>query len=100
MGLCDELIASWLSVMVINLTFSCFPICLYSFTSGLPYWLREIDRIIFRANNDAYKVGAYEEYFFSKASADEEYWTYGTRISHAERNGKIREIHSAEVEGC
>ncbi|XP_039792361.1 beta-galactosidase 12-like isoform X2 [Panicum virgatum] len=22
---------------------------------GLPYWLREIDRIIFRANNDAYK---------------------------------------------
>jgi hypothetical protein len=73
------------------------PFSLFS-SSGLPYWLREIDHIIFRANNDPYKV--IKEFYGCSKDMHVEFWTDGIWTSHAERNGEIREIHSAEVEGC
>jgi hypothetical protein len=44
-----------------------------TFSSGLPYWLREIDRIIFRANNDAYKVT--KEFNGCYKTWTEQFWT-------------------------
>jgi len=69
-------------------------------SSGLPYWLREIDHIIFRANNDPYKV--IKEFPIHGCNKDMhvQFWTNGIWTFHAERNGEMDEIHSAEVEGC
>ncbi|ONM23190.1 Beta-galactosidase 11 [Zea mays] len=44
---------------------------------GLPYWLREIDHIIFRANNDPYKV--IKEFYGCSKDMHVEFWTDGIR---------------------
>jgi hypothetical protein len=71
--------------------------------SGLPYWLREIPHIIFRANNEPYKVTSHAiailvvyAHFVSGVLNRQ----MTVRVSDAERNGEVCEIHSAEVEGC
>jgi len=102
MGQCVQLITTLLSSMLISIWLFCassMPFSLLS-SSGLPYWLREIDHIIFRANNDPYKV--IKEFPIHGCNKDMhvQFWTNGIWTFHAERNGEMDEIHSAEVEGC
>jgi hypothetical protein len=68
-----------LSSMIIHLIVSWFPYFLYSWNSGLPYWLREIYCIIFRANNEPFKV-IINFSRLVRIFTDGECWTYGTYL--------------------
>lgn len=75
MGQCIQLIVTLLSSMLISS--DCFLRLLFSLLSpsGLPYWLREIGHIIFRANNEPFKV--IKEFNCCNKIRTGEFWTDG-----------------------